>query len=290
MNIPFSIRGRKFSDFSPIVVTLINGVGWLLVYFLVLSPQADQSRTQTMLLDAQLKKIQSINQKLLDQNELREISGRIQLDDANRRFVELQIGRLEGATSRLEEQLANLRVRAQTTNDLNSVLQAIRPNVLLGKFDFNFPYADQVEIEHEISNIGLNSVTLSVPVVRLSLKPISDSNNINNNDLLVPDRDYVLNVSGVGIWQPKFTAKSSYSIKLLNRKLIGSTIYFNFHWKASTDPLAVSIAGQILGEQIMSSQLKELSVFGYTLTGTFSFRKNQNIRSAWPLAPPGSDK
>lgn len=221
-------------------------------------------------------RMQSANQKLSDKYELLEKSGKVQLDETNRKLIELQISKLEDANSRLVDQLADLRARIQTTNDMNSVLKALRPNVLLGKFDFNFPYEDQVEIEHEIRNIGSNSITLSSPRVRLSLVPIN-----NKSSDLIPYTDYILNSTGFGIWQPGFVAKSSYSIKLLNKKLIGSTIYFQFNWNASTDSLAVSTAQQILGKQITSSQLKDLSVFGYALTGTFSFRKN-NI----PIARP----
>jgi hypothetical protein len=66
----WGLREWKLSDLVPVAITLLNGIGWVVIY--LFSSQADQSKAQTKLFDEQLARLQSANQKLLDQLEIRE--------------------------------------------------------------------------------------------------------------------------------------------------------------------------------------------------------------------------
>lgn len=259
----------KFGGIWQIVITLINGIGWLIMYFLVLSPQVDQYRAQTKLFNVQSEKLESVHQKLVEQLEVQEKSGRVQLDDTNRRLIELQISRLEGATARLEGQLAALRAQTQATADLNSVRQSLRPNVVFGRFVSTISRKDEIELEQEIKNIGSNAAIVEAPRVRLSMRPITEET--TRDALLVANRDYSLRVLRPGMFQPGSAGRSLYSIKLLNQALRGSAIYYEFGFQVSTDPLAVSTAAQILGKQISDADLNKLSQFNYGFVGTVTF-------------------
>ena len=259
----------KFGGIWSILITLINGIGWLVMYFLVLSPQVDQYRAQTKLFNAQFEKIQSSPQKQIEQLEVKEKSGRVQLDDATRRFIELQINRLEGATARLESQLANLRAQTQVTVDLNSVRQGLRPNLLFGKANITFLQKNEVEVSFEVKNIGSNPAILEVPKIFLSMKPITEQT--TSDALLVDGKDYSLQTFRPGMYQPGFSGNVSFVIKLLNQALRGSLIHSYYRFQASTDPSAVSTAAQILGKQISSDELKQLSQFTQGIYGTATF-------------------
>jgi hypothetical protein len=65
-------REWRLSDFVPVVITLLNGIGWIIIYLYVLSPQADQNKAQTRLFDQQLARLQGTNQRMLDQLDVRE--------------------------------------------------------------------------------------------------------------------------------------------------------------------------------------------------------------------------
>lgn len=261
-----SLNVRKSGDIgSLVIISLINLIGWLVMYFIVLSLQADHNKAQTRLFDAQNMKLQ----RLVDRLERWERSGRVQLGDSNKGFIELQVSRLEAATAQLEEQLANIGAQTQTTADLNLVRQGLRPNLLFGKFEFTFSQNDNVELEHEIRNIGSNAALVAAPAVSLSLRPIADE--ATSDALLVADKDYSVRVYRPGMFQSGYAAKISYSIKLLNQTLKGSVIHYKLQWQASTDPLAVSTAAKILGKQISSAELKRLSEFTQILRGTITF-------------------
>lgn len=261
----------KLPDLLPLAITAINGIGWLAVYFLVLAPQAEQSRVQARLLDEQLARLQSANQKIVDQLDIREKGGRVQLDDSNRRFIELQIARLEAATVRLEDQLANIRTRTQATTDFNAVRQSLRPNIIFGKFDFKFPHPDKVELEHNIRNIGANAVIVAAPNLRLSLKPID--NNSRREDLLIAGEDFNVKLYRPGMLQPGVSNSIDYTIEMLSARFRGFTLYYSLDWKTSTDSAAVSSAQKILGGNISASELSALSTFTQTLSGTITFSR-----------------
>jgi hypothetical protein len=261
----------KIGAIGPLVITLFNGIGWLVVYFLVLSPQVDQNRAQTKLFDAQLEKLQSAHQRLTEQLDVKERSGRVQLDDANRRFIDAQMSRLESATARLERQLANLRAQTQATADLNSVRQGLRPNIRFGIIESTFLQKDEIELVHEVKNIGSNAAIVAAPIILLSTRPIIEDG--DSSALLAVNRDYSARVSEAGMLQPGNSSWISYSIKLLNKTLRGSAIHFKLMWQTSTDPSAVSTAAQILGKQISGAELKELSQFSHSLSGDITFAR-----------------
>lgn len=261
----------QVKDFVPIAITALNAIGWIVVYFLVLSPQAEQSKAQTRLLDEQIERLRGMNQKVLDQLDIQEKSGRVQLDNSNRRLTDLQIARIEAAAVRLEDQLANLRSRTQTTTDLNAVRQSLRPNMLFGKFNFTFPKATEANFEHEIKNIGVNAVAVSSPIVRLAVKPIGDSP--SPSDLLVEGRDYAVRVYSLGMFQPGVARNVDYTIELLNLNLRGLTLHYALTWNNTTDQFAVSTAAQLLGKQVTASELSTLSSMRLTLVGTLTYAR-----------------
>jgi hypothetical protein len=255
----------------PILITLINGIGWLVMYFLVLSPQVDQYRAQTKLFNAQFEKIQSSPQKQIEQLEVKEKSGRVQLDDATRRFIELQINKLEGATARLESQLANLRAQTQVTADFNSVRQGLRPNLLFEALKSTLLQNDEIQILYEIKNIGSNAAIVEAPILSLSTRPITGI--ITRDALMVVGKDYSADIYRLGLFQPGYSCKTAYSIKLLNQTLRGSVIFYKFQIHVSTDPMAVSTASRILGNQISDAEMKELSQFTYNVGGSIQLPK-----------------
>jgi hypothetical protein len=150
-------RNWQLSVLVPIVITLLNGIGWVVVYYLVLSPQVAQYKAQTKLIEAQIAKLESTN-------------------------------------ARLEDQIGSIRLRAQATNEMNSTLVALRPNVSFGNFDFTFPRADkgQAVLGHEIKNIGSNATIVAAPTISLSLRPFSEA--ATKDALLLLGRDYTVEV------------------------------------------------------------------------------------------------
>lgn len=262
---------QKFNAISPIAITLLNGLGWLLAYFLVLAPQAKQNESQARLLDEQAARLQSAHQKLLDQLEVREKDGRVRLDDSNRRLAEVQIARLEAAAVRLEDQIANLRARSQTATDLNAVRQSLRPNVTFGKFEFTFPRANTVELEHEIRNIGSNAAAISQPVIKLALQPMSNTS--SDQQLLTLGRHYNVRTYQIGLTQPGETRRVGYSIDLLDSNLRGTTLYYVVQWTTTVDRAAITTAQQLLGKQASSEDLAAYATLAPFLVGSIVFSR-----------------
>lgn len=264
-------RLREFNAISPIAITLLNGIGWVLAYFLILSPQAKQNESQAKLLDEQVVRLQSAQQKLLDQLEVSEKDGRVRLDDSNRRLADVQIARLEAAAIRLEDQIANLRARSQTATDLNAVRQSLRPNVTFGKFEFTFPRTNTVELEHDIRNIGTNTVIVSQPVIKLALQPMSNTS--SDQQLLAQGRHYNMRTYQIGLVQPGETRRVGYTIDLLNGNLRGTTLYYVVQWTTSVDKAAISTAQQLLGKQASAEDLTARATQAPFLVGSIVFSR-----------------
>ena len=263
-------RSKKLGENGVMVITLVNIIGWLIMYFLIISLQTTHNKNQAKLFDAKIQNLQSANRKLVKQIEGQGKFSGPQLDLKNNLVVEAHIKRLEAATARIEKQLTKVRIQTKPITDFNLVRQGLRPNLLYGKFEFSFVRSEVAELEHQIRNIGTNAAFVEAPVVRLSLRAISEKT--TDDELLLVNKDYSVRAYRPGMFQPGYAAKVSYSIELLNDKLKGEVIHYELEWEAVTDSASVAAAAEILGDRITDTDLMSLSRFTQRLRGTITYK------------------
>lgn len=261
---------KNLNILALVAITVLNGIGWLVLYYLVLVPQVEQNIAQTRLLDAQSARLEGATQKLADALDLREKAGRIEVDDANLRLLEAQIRKLESTAMRLEEQVSSLRQRTQASTDLNTLMQGLRPNVAFGRFDFAFPSSDLCSLEHEIKNIGVNAAIVDEPRLFLATQPFGDT--VPKEGVLVLGQDYSFELGQrTGMVLPGQALSAVYRIRLLRPELRGRPLYYRFLWTVTTDPTAVANAATLLGKHANQNDLRSRSVFSSGLGGHVTF-------------------
>ena len=109
------------------------------------------------------------------------------------------------------------------------------------------------------------------PTIKLSVKPITNASPAA--ELLVGGRDYNVRVYQLGLFQPGQYRRVGYSIELLNPNLLGTTLNYVVQWTATTDSVALTTAARILGKQVSSSELQDLSTSASSLVGTIVYAR-----------------
>jgi hypothetical protein len=229
------IRAALASEFvGPMATTLVNAAGWLIVYFLVLSPQAEQNKSQSMLFNAQLRKLESVNEKLNDQIQL-------------------------------------LRNRMQSATEVLAARQAVRPKLQFSDIDIAFPARDTISMVQRIKNVGLYPALIESPDIRLSPLAIADGSTANSD--LLQGRDYEVVLQRPGMFLPGQEFPIALTVKIKLRRFFGIPIYFDVGWNSDSDPKAVDATREVLKDQITDDELEDLSHFHNDFFGSFMLQK-----------------
>jgi len=254
---------------------LLNVIGWVALYFVVsgLLAQHDgpnapawtaamnERDAQLKAMEAQLAKLESTTQKLADQMEILALQQRAQQDGLGRRLSQAEIRKLESATARLEEELANLRERTYVTVDLNTLVQRLRPNVSFGLLRVDPSKPGVADVTFQMHNLGPYAAIVDAPEVVLATKPVSLSGPIDGQ--LVPLEDYTVRGARAGALLPNEPRNQAYTIVLNNPRRLEQPLYYKVTFKTSTDPAVVNASSRLLQGKVPEKDIRELSVSQY---------------------------
>lgn len=292
---------------SPLVFLLLNVIGWgvFLFLFLQLSDKGEKAA-----IEAQTAKLENFTQKLDQQLDLRdqqlrnqvaalEQQMRNQIEDAKqqmnsqieeankqqvrvsptdsrRRVSDPQLKKLESATARVEDELANLRHHPHVTVDLNALVQGLRPNISFDVVRIDTRKTGVVDVTLQARNLGPYAAVVEGPDLVIATKPVASAGPTDGQ--LLPAQDYTFKSARLGTLLPNQPTNVAYTVALSDAKLLEQPLYYKLTFKTNTDPTLVATASRLLRGKLSEKEVQDLSVSQHNHSGDLSVGRQKLAR------------
>lgn len=285
---------------SPLAFLLLNVIGWGVFLFFFVQLSAEDGGEKAAI-DAQSAKLDSFTQKLDQQLESRdqqmreqvaalEQQMRTQIDEVKQQVdnqIEAtkqvkvapadprrgvadtqQLKRLETATAKVEDELADLRNNPHVTVDLNALVQGLRPNISFDVVRIDSRNTGVIDVTLQARNLGPYAAIVEGPDLVIATKPVPSAGTVEGQ--LSPAQDYTFKSARLGTLLPNQPMNIAYSVALNNAKQLDQPLYYKLTFKTNTDPTLVTTASRLLRGKLSEKEVQALSVSQQSHAGDLS--------------------
>jgi hypothetical protein len=184
------------------------------------------------------------------------------------RVSEAQLRKLESATARVEDELANLKHYPHVTVDLNDLVQGLRPNISFDVVRIDVKKAGVVDVTLQARNLGPYAAVVEGPDLVVATKPVPAGGPADGQ--LLPTQDYTFKSARLGTLLPNQPINVAYTLALNDAKLLDQPLYYKLTFKTNTDPTVVTTASRLLRGKLSEKEVKDLSVSQHNQLGDLS--------------------
>jgi hypothetical protein len=170
--------------------------------------------------------------------------------------------------TRISTELANSEKQVKMTLDVASFIKDIQPNLQIDAGGIKYEDKTTLIMHFDISNIGVNAVTIKEPTFWLTSEPISAKDKTTNpTNRLREGTDYQLVNMTIGDVPPGQKVQHIFEIKFTNIAKIPDKIYYYTNFSCQTDWAVNKVALNILGDYLAKEEVQKLTVRDYNRNG-----------------------